>query len=87
MARRLFLLALAGAGAATPQAYVEYAAKTSAGAISSAAGDLQMGVCRVDASLFRCMHDYYPIAFKVCLAGTCLIAAVVLKRAFTSVRE
>ena len=86
LAMRLVLGALAGSSTAAPQAAVEYAAKASAGAVSSAAGDLQMGVCRVDASLIRCMHDYYPDTFKVCVVGLGAILIAIIMRTLRATR-
>ena len=83
---RLAALALACTATAAAQAAVEYAARSSASAVSSAGSDLQMGVCPVNASLFRCMRDYYPLTFKVCVVGICLILAAAIMRSFRSVR-
>ena len=83
---RLVLAALAGASTAAAQAALEYAAKASAGAVSSTAGDLQMGVCRVDASLLQCMHDYYPGTFKVCVVGVGGILIAIIMRTLRATR-
>lgn len=77
-ARRCLLVILLPAVAAA-QASVEYAAKTTLNTVSGAGSDITVGVCHVDGSLFRCVHDYYPLAFKVSIAALCVLVIVAIR--------
>lgn len=73
------LLALGLPAVAAAQASVEYAAKSTLNAVSGAGSDITVGVCHVDGSLFRCVHDYYPLAFKVIIAALCVLVIVAIR--------
>ena len=80
------LLALAIVTSAAGQAAVEYAAKSAGTSASGAVGDLHVGVCHVDAGVFRCVHDYYPTAFIVIVVGLSLMFLAMIVRTARGVR-
>lgn len=55
----IVLAALAGATAGYGQAAVEYALKSSGGAVGAAGANAAIGSCRVDSTLLTCLSHTY----------------------------
>lgn len=74
------LCALAMANTAYPQAAVEYAAKSSTGALSGSGSGLHLGACPVDTSLISCVSHYYPVSFQIVILAMCALVGTLMFR-------